>query len=613
MTITPYDNLPVGKIQQTDENTQFQEVAPELPETSEPAESTVTAPEENDFSQDNLEYVDVPVESPAAEAGDSEEVEIPAPAPPVVPKTPAPRRSQDFAKKTTPLSPEPKYSTLAFDNMWGADEFLLPFEETMLVPDTMPDMDEILFSDGRVCVSRPDKLRYEKGDAVSGEITVYTIYRPSGSSSPVDVVSSSISFKTDKCWESCDGASFRAEISIRSISAEMLNERKFTVKGLLCIAFTQIVPRELKIFDTSEDKDLIKREASIDAAALVFEASETTEIAQEINIHEDRPAPSKILRESYSVVETHRQITSGKLVINGTILSSILYLGLEEDEPKLCNLNNKTDFTQFIALDENTDVSLIRIFFSADSLKASIENQNQFMIQGHIDTGICCYENKHLSMVSDAYHKSCELSFDISSQPLAAVEGTVTGEISAREVISIEEKGKKPKTLLCGSLHLEKIAGCAERGRIVINGQANVRLLALDEDESPFVMSAAVPLRGSLEMPSAHDNMTVNISTALKEFWFDAINSRQLEINLSVRMEVWALTQKSFHTIENICSVESAEPQNHIPMAIYVVGTDDSLWDIAKRYKSDISQLALINDIEPESEPAEGTKLFIMK
>ena len=48
-------------------------------------------------------------------------------------------------------------------------------------------------------------------------------------------------------------------------------------------------------------------------------------------------------------------------------------------------------------------------------------------------------------------------------------------------------------------------------------------------------------------------------------------------------------------------------------MAIYVVGCDDTLWDIAKRYKSDSEVLAQLNQLDADKPLSEGTKLFIIK
>ena len=180
-------------------------------------------------------------------------------------------------------------------------------------------------------------------------------------------------------------------------------------------------------------------------------------------------------------------------------------------------------------------------------------------------------------------------------------------------MVNINETERKPETLLCGSAQISQLTGSAEKGRIVIEGSVTAKLLALDEDENPFVIDSVVPLRGSLEMAEAAEGLDVNVTAAIKEFWFDSINSRQMEINAGVSLEVWTRSHETFRTIENLCFVENKEPHKHIPMAIYVVGCDDTLWDIAKRYKSNSEVLSQLNQLDADKPLSEGTKLFIIK
>lgn len=522
--------------------------------------------------------------------------------------------TQPAFAKTTPFDKTPKYDKRSIQNIWGQQEYILPFEESLLVPDTMPDMESILFAEGRVDLTQPTKNSYEKSDSVSGDIILYTVYKPApDADSPVDVVKSSIAFKTDKCWDKAEGDDFRVTVTIKNISAEMINERKFIARGQLLITFTEIAKKELMVFSGSDDPNLVQSDGHICVTGLDFETDETTEISQEINCREEQPAPIKILKESIRIVETHRQITSGKLVINASIHSQILYLGEKDGEQKLSCTMNKTDFTQFVRIDDSADTDRMKITFRGNNLKIKIESHNKFLLHGQVTTLIQGYKNQEIPIARDAYHKNSEIKFDINTQALSAIIDTVIGEISAREVIAPGETDKKPETLLCGSCHIASIEGHLERDRIIIEGTMPVKILALDEENTPFLIENSIPLRGSLEMPSAAEDVTLCISSELKEFWFDEINSRQMEINASISLNIWALGKEIFKSLENLCFVETKEPARRISMALYVVGAGDTLWDVAKKYKSDMNMLAELNQIDPQKPLSEGMKLLVAK
>lgn len=611
MTTSPYDNLPTGKEEENKNQLHYvdekiyepvtPEVQPEMQETS-----------------DQLHYVDVevekaePLESSSKPATPQQAKPTPAPVNPRGSQHPSTPMQTPTFPKTTSLEKPPRYSSLNVKNLRSVGEYTLPFEESLLVPDTMPDMEKLLFAEGSVHVAQPQKQSYGKDDFLAGDITVYTVYQPASQEhSPVDVVKSVIPFKTDKCWSSTENAHFKAAVSIKNISAEMVNERKFTVKGQLLIKTTEISQQDIKLFQGVDDTDFVEAKRNICITDLNFETQESTEISQDINIKENQPAPLKILKESIHIIENHRQITSGKLVINATIHTQALYLGEENGEKQLCCLTNKTDFTQFVLMKEAVDSNLINITFTWDDLKLSIENQNMFLLKGTVTSFICGYKARELTTTFDAYHKTRELIFDAQSQELSCVKDTVSGEISAREVINLPEAAENLETLLCGSGQLSNIDTRWERGRIVIEGEAPVKILALSEDGKPFVIEACLPLRGSLETTVDSKDFDVCSSAVLKDLWFDNINSRQLEINVSIAINIWLLGKEAYITPENLRFAESDTPVQRISMAVYVTGQNDTLWDVAKRYKSDIETIAELNQLDSQKPLPEGMKLFI--
>ena len=626
MTTSPYDNMPVTNV-----NTG------KMQNNAVPAPDTENAPK----------YVDVDIQEaspeelgiPAAETHEASiSPEVPkTPAEPVKnrppdvkthtrPDIPAPEIRTDAGRetqpkpvhrsrtRTTPMPQPPQYINLSIKNRRVKSEYILPFEESLLVPDTMPDMSEILFAEASVYTSKPAGSRYESNDFISGDITYYTVYRPdAGDNCPVDVIRSSIPFKTDKCWGSSRDSTFRASASIRAVKAEKVNERKFIARGELIFRVTEISQQELPVFRESADPELVCRHDSVKAADLTFEAEETTDISQEINIKEGDPEPVKILKESIQIIENHKQITSGKLVINAVISSNILYLGDSDGEQKLCRLENRTDFTQFIPVKGDLDVSMISADFTGSELKMNISGSDEFQLQGQVKTIICGYSDTELPMVCDAYHKSRDIGFDLAAQPVTAVTGTVCGEISAREVINIDDSLSRPEQLVCGSCSISEISGRLENGRIVIEGSIPVTILALDENNVPFAVQSAVPLRGALEMPASGDDSTIEVNAQVKEFWYDEINSRQLEVNISTAISVWICRTATFSSVSDICFRESDEPAATAPIAVYVTGSRDTLWDIAKRYKCDADAIASRNHLDPSKPLVEGTKLLIMR
>ena len=525
------------------------------------------------------------------------------------------------------LDAELHYDNVRLRNWRRTWEYTLSFEETLLVPDTMPDMIQILFSEGHATSTQPGKTHYTSSDTYSGEILLFTVYRPDGGSeTPVDVVRSTISFETNACWESSGTQSsstqqadsdriYYATVRLKEAEPTRLNERKFQVRGKLCITVTEIQKAELHVLRDTSDQSLILKQETMEAADLIFETEEFADAEQEIAVEEDQPKPVRILKESFAITETHRQITSGKLIINGVLQTQILYLGEDDEgETRICNRSEKTEFTQFIPLQSPLDSNLIKVDFSSDSLKLTIENQDTFQLEGQIRIQVHGYSNTQIPVASDAYHKEKAIHFERENTTLSCLSDVLSGEISAREVVNLTEQDQHPGKLICGSILPCEISAHPEHDRIIIEGSVPVRILALDENERAFVIESEVPLRGALDTSAPTSSLQtahVFACSAIKDFWIDAINSRQIEINVSATIEVWISGSSEFTSLEHFIS--KAENPQQPAMAIYITSTGDNLWNIAKQYQCDEDTLIQINHLDPADPLKEGTKLLIVR
>lgn len=525
------------------------------------------------------------------------------------------------------LDAELHYDNIRLRNRRRTWNYTLPFDETLLVPDTMPDMIQILFSEGRVTPSQPGKTHYSSSDTYSGEILLFTVYRPDGGEgTPVDVVRSTITFETSACWGTSSSQNtspsqadsdriYYATVCLKEVEPSRLNERKFQVRGKLCIAVTEIQKTELHVLRDSSDKNLILKQEKKEAADLIFETEEFADIEQEIAVEEGQPQPVRILKERFTITETHRQISSGKLIINGLLQIQILYLGEDDErENQLCCRREKTEFTQFIPLQSQLNSDLIKVDFSDDGLKLAIENQDTFQLEGQVRIRIHGYGSKQIPVASDAYHKEKSIHFDRKVEALSCLTDVLSGEISAREVVNLTQQDQHPEKLICGSILPSNISVHPEHGRIVIEGTVPVRILSLDENGRAFVIKSEVPLRGALNTsasPEALQEADLFTCSAIKDFWIDTINSRQIEINVNAIIEVWISETREFTTLEHF-TARGEDPQQPA-MAIYITSAGDSLWNIAKHYQCDADALVQLNQIDGDAPLTEGAKLLIVR
>ena len=83
---------------------------------------------------------------------------------------------------------------------------------------------------------------------------------------------------------------------------------------------------------------------------------------------------------------------------------------------------------------------------------------------------------------------------------------------------------------------------------------------------------------------------------------------------LEVELEVTALIEnnENLNIIQDIGMTEDTN-QNQYSMVIYFVKPGDTLWKIAKQFKSKVEDIAKINGIDDENKIYVGQQLYIPK
>ncbi|MBR6501308.1 MAG: LysM peptidoglycan-binding domain-containing protein, partial [Firmicutes bacterium] len=374
---------------------------------------------------------------------------------------------------------------------------------------------------------------------------------------------------------------------------------------------------------------------------------EPLELEENLPLPDSLPEPERILRCSVTLVENHKQINRDKAVVSGTAYYTIMYqpkgedavtkeLGTTTKEPVL--FQAKSEFTQFVPLGRKNESGEGRIFFRVTKASAEprdnesgIKNTIRVKVEG--ETFLEVYREVERRLVTDAYHPKKELVFDTETVELMQLGLCGISETTVREVINIPERisGIQRLTYLSGDV--VSFQSKIEHGKNVVEGKAEVRLVGLSDEEkpTPFDMVRQLPFRIALDLPAGLSNPAAAASplgaatappaaslpdndVVLKELRCDRLNDRQVEVNAVIQMNGAVIRKKQCPLIRNVGFVEETGPQQERPgLVLYISRRGDTLWNIARKYRTTMEAVASINQIPMDGLLEAGTKLLIVK
>lgn len=97
-----------------------------------------------------------------------------------------------------------------------------------------------------------------------------------------------------------------------------------------------------------------------------------------------------------------------------------------------------------------------------------------------------------------------------------------------------------------------------------------------------------------------------------KDFWAEKINGKQIEFNATISVNAEIMREVLFKVPMNPAFEQNLTEEGQCRMVVYVVRDGDSLWSIAKHFKTTMNCLTQINGVE-EDELKPGNKLLILK
>lgn len=513
-------------------------------------------------------------------------------------------------------------------------------EEDILVPDVKPDLASVLSMDAALRFS-------EREGKISGELMVQTLYIPQGKGADRSVIAmeSRIPFQqsgTLTSEQSGEGETvgIKASAAIESLDYSVINERKFRVKAAIAVDGREYHSRKLELFQGLKTDDVQMLKETITVTDVISRKNERLELEEDLLLPDSLPEVGSVLRCDVNLVENHKQISREKVVISGTAYCNIMYLPLAESAEEAAAEENgkaasfsaenpvlfqgKSEFTQFIALGSGGQTEQPtggRVFFQKKSAVAEPkENENGLRNILHLnldgETFVELYRDIEQPIVTDAYHHQKEMVFDRSEISLMQLCPGGVAETTVREVVSIPDlyEGVDRVAFLSGDL--AKVTSKIEGNKNVVEGLAVAKLVCLADDENatPFSLHREIPFRVVMDLPGNMEEAVPDNETLLKELRVDRLNNRQIELSASVVVNSAVIGRKQCPLIRNVGFLENGGAERETPgFVLYITRSGDTLWKIARRYRTTIDTVAKINGIEQTSVLKPGTKLLIVK
>lgn len=149
--------------------------------------------------------------------------------------------------------------------------------------------------------------------------------------------------------------------------------------------------------------------------------------------------------------------------------------------------------------------------------------------------------------------------------------------------------------------------------RIIFEGELNVNFIYSNSQISGIeTKNIVIPFNHNMNCEGINQNskLDVKIEIGTKDIIIMPDESIELKIDLNLLIDVFKSVEIN---IINDMKVEENKDNEVYSIIIYFVKPGDTLWKIAKKFRSTVENIARINEIEDENKIYPGQQLFIPK
>ncbi|MEG2348256.1 MAG: DUF3794 domain-containing protein [Clostridia bacterium] len=485
-------------------------------------------------------------------------------------------------------------------------------EQDIIVPDTKPDAIKIINVTVNPYVTDTEPL--DSKIKVMGKLNYFIIYKVNDEKFTTRGLSVSYPFTEILDVKGADKDSFVIINPItKNIIHSLPNERKMAIKAEIMFKVKARNSKEVNII-TGFDEDVnIEKKMCTDKFDNIIENKKSI-IASKENVMIPKEADDiyEILNVTNKIKNTEFKESYNKIMLKGDIDINVVYLSDEEGE-SVKKFNVLIPFSAMVDFENIKDISKFNMNYMTRDLNLSVNpdtTSKTMNIDYQIEADITMYEELEENYVEDFYSQNKELEYTNRKVDLVKKDIIFEKAIDIKENITniLPQNTKVVEYFLDTNYIIPKVTN----NNVNLEGNAKITLI-LQNVETMEIDTKVIEIliNENFEVDKIYNNAVVNI---------DIIDERAIVTQNGTDIEVKIVLKINNH-IEDISKLNIVEEIEETPIDgssidsinIYIVKAGDTLWNIARKYKTSVEKIVKTNDIQNPDVISVGQKILIIR
>jgi LysM repeat protein len=488
-------------------------------------------------------------------------------------------------------------------------------KDEYLIPDTHPDVQEILTVEARPMIINKEII----GDKIilEGKVEYTVIYLAREDGIVVNSVNYNQNFTNNIDLNQGENKVIcEAQCNVEHIEASIMNERKISIQGVITIEWELYKSNEfefVKDIQGSDQVEVLKKTETINKIS----ADEDVELMGKcmIRVGMDKPQIGKILNCSLRLHKKEVKITDDKIYLGCYCKLNILYKG--EDSKEITPLEDDIYLSKELEVQGITSDMIPTVCYEISNNDLMLEEDDlgeiriindEFAVKANVKV----FSKENIDTIKDAYSNKCLIGLRKDEYEVGILHGVNNSEAIVKQNIQLKENDMRPDHIISANAAIILTDKQVMKDRVVVEGIVKADVLYKTTNDEKYLASvnAEIPFTAAIEIFGADENMKSIVKANLENI-DAAIEGNSIAVKAVIILSGKILYEVNKEFVSDAVEEEGDMPQKKASISIYVVGPEDTLWELAKKYNTTVADLVKINKVDDLEHIQQGQKLII--
>lgn len=487
-------------------------------------------------------------------------------------------------------------------------EDILNIEDNIIIPDVKPDVLSIIDSSGNIYIYKKEIVNEKL--KIDGGVCVNVMYVADNEKNEIKSIQTTLDFSKmidiNLNEKNNEDINYTCRADIKSIDCKILNGRKINLKISSNIKINVFASKEQNIIksiaNSNENIQMLKESIKVNILKCI---GETVSSAKE-NITTDFKVMD-ILRTDINIINKEHKTSYNKVLSKADVLVNIMYLS--EDE-KILKCSETIPIMAFIDIKNSSENDIYDITYEIKNIQIKQDNVDCKNINFEIELYVRCeaYELKELNLIEDLY--SIEKELEIESENVCFFEEKRNFKFNISTIEKVKVDDIEESKIIYVKVYPRILKRNYSKNSINYEGEILYKYMYISK------------LSGKLEVKENINtfNETFNIDGNYRDNDKESIievnsldyslqNDNIIEITTDCFISENICHKRNFNIIKDL-KIKDIDQNTISSLIVYFVKSGDTLWKLAKKFKSTIDEIKKINNIENDKLDV-GQQLFI--